>query len=399
MKRLLVVTALFGLGTLSQIFLDLWLAATQSKPVVAEWALFKSLIFTAGVLCLLGGDKAAFRAEQITLPFIGRNLSCLFLGALIFAGLVQFSPQVVPSYPALLVGIVLAGLIIFFYESFKGQNFLYNAQWVYSGWKLLLVLCCVLAVGPVLAWPVHVYFMVVASTMLLISAVLQLTRKERLISAPKNPSKQAQDWKLRVIFTAFSVCFVGSIYLDQIMLGLFFPPEVLANYFAHLSIILGPYLLLSSFHSFVYGAWFKSQAMALRRRSAIFGLFATLIIAATASLVIVYLAPYLFAKILHNNYTINRQLMCGLMLIGSLRMLYVIPSSSLTVVGQVSQLSKFLYANIAGIICQIAIFTALAVYLQYDIYLSIVIAVVINWTLRVSGGLWQLQKTPAFHAP
>ncbi len=138
-RDVIISFAIYGLGLLSLLLADLYVAQQFNKEQIAEWAFIKSIVLIVGTFCLLGYDQIFIRDQSLIKRFYRRFLvqSCV-IASLLIVFLVY-----IKSYPfenaALIAICVLLLAILSYFSSASRANFhLWKSQFSTNFWKIVL---------------------------------------------------------------------------------------------------------------------------------------------------------------------------------------------------------------------------------------------------------------------
>lgn len=136
--------ATFLTGTGAFFLVDVWIGRMETPDNIADWALFKSLVFPLSTLVLLGIDQAVVR-EPSKFPLYARKA---VLAMTVLAGVAALLSWAAGAYHNALyifAGTLLLSVSTLYFGIFRA-NLLFNlAHVARDGWKPLLLLMIVVA--------------------------------------------------------------------------------------------------------------------------------------------------------------------------------------------------------------------------------------------------------------
>lgn len=135
---------MFLIGTGSFFLVDVWIGRMETPDNIADWALFKSLVFPLVTLALLGIDQAVVR-EPSKFPLYARKAVLAMTALAGVAALLSWGAGAYHNALYIFAGTLLLSVSTLYFGMFRA-NLLFNlAHVARDGWKPLLLLMVVVA--------------------------------------------------------------------------------------------------------------------------------------------------------------------------------------------------------------------------------------------------------------
>ncbi len=138
LRRLVPSAATFVLGTGSLFAVDIWIGWTESSERVADWAVFKSLIFPFSTLAMMGIDQIIVREPSKLSLILTKSVTLTAL----LAGLMSLGAWCVGAYHngfQLFLATALLGMSGLYFGIFRANCKFSMAHVARDGWKFLLL--------------------------------------------------------------------------------------------------------------------------------------------------------------------------------------------------------------------------------------------------------------------
>ncbi len=395
---------IFSFGAVAQLGLDLYLSIRLDENLLSSWAYFKSFSLTGITFVLLGSSQVIVRVQKEPKDILPIIL-CQYLGIstlISVFGVFFFDIEV--DFLILFAIVILLSINQFFYGYFQSKKEFKDSQLIFGSWRILFFIFTLILVETFLSKGISFgiieisYLFLIA---LLIPIFILIVFKKTITEAFKGLSKHslksikqgfkenAEFYSLGMMFFLFSLTATISAYFDQLFLGYVNAKSELAIYFVHLTVILTPITFLNKFVGFILAPYIRQMKSKKIDQKLFFRYIFLIFSALIVVLIILYFASaFLFKFIYADKYEFMPLVSIGVICIGYLRTIYLIPSSFLGMLGSQSILTRFLILNLSGGGLQ---FIVMYVgYLQgYNIIFVVIVGTIVNWLFRSLGGVLQ----------
>ncbi|WP_448546967.1 hypothetical protein [Thalassotalea fusca] len=206
---------------------DLYIVANFPPTDVSNWAFYKSALFILSAFCLLGLDQVIVRHPNLIKPISCRfviNLLAVLGLVTIIATTFDFTPV---STKYLIFCTLLISLVTFVAACFRAQNRLIEAQLATNGWKPILLILMIFAIGGVDQWFTGALISIFVLTLPMLFAKKDISIKKRL-QRPKEDINH-----LGFYFLLHSLTLVVAVHGEQFIITLFGYKEVSFIVFSH----------------------------------------------------------------------------------------------------------------------------------------------------------------------
>ncbi|OKY26756.1 hypothetical protein [Thalassotalea sp. PP2-459] len=213
-KQLVLSFGLYGLGLLSFFLADLYIVANYPSDIVTQWAFYKSTLFIAASVCILGLDQVIIRtpnqSKKIFIAFLVQStLVCciLYIASTVFLTLAISTLQLIMSVYFLSILTMISAI-------FRANHLLTLAQLATNGWKIAILTCMVLSLLNVESW-----FTASLSILLLFS--LYYLNKTKIINKTitHNTIQESNHRNVGLAFFFHNITLVVAIYGEQMLIN------------------------------------------------------------------------------------------------------------------------------------------------------------------------------------
>ncbi len=178
-----------------------------------------------------------------------------------------------------------------------------------------------------------------------------------------------------------------SVNFEQILLNFFGFTDSSANLFVHFSVFLPLVVFLNGFIGFYLGPYLREKKDSInitffKKINLIF-----ILIGLGLSLISYCFGSFAFDYFYSDKYELNNMLAALIVILGFLRLYYVIPSALIGVASSTKRLIQFSKFNIAALALSFLIFVFL-VFLNVNPVISVMFSSITNWGVRVVTGLF-----------
>lgn len=397
-KKNALITTLILIGLCSQYLSDFILSLFLDKSHLSDWLTFKSTFFIAINFILLGTNQAILRFDHFKIIIILKQLFPIYF---FLSAIVGFTVSYCFELP---IPVIILTLLFFaastneiLYGYNQGKHELLRAQVNFSLWRILFLLSILAFIlfqfNPSLTLIVSILLISIT-----IGSLVGLKMEyERIVIQLSDTNITPEDlislkelFKVGLLFFAFALTASSSVYLDQSITGILGYKEELSLYFVHLTILTLPITLLSRVIGFFLNSFVRKNKLTkslVRKIILLVGLVGFGLV-----LVQFLIGPLLFQKLYGNKYQFQPQWLWLLLTVGLIRLLYVIPSAIVGMLGASNNLIVFLFTNVFGIVLQIIVIL-FAHHIQFkNIVLAVILGVILNNLFRLLGGFYQVRS-------
>ncbi|WAG26817.1 hypothetical protein EEA47_10930 [Vibrio alginolyticus] len=357
---------------------------------IALWAFLKSIMLLAASTVILGLDQVLLRRPE-TLMSIWRYmiLRVLFLSFLVSFVVVLIKPVSIYFVFVLIVSLAFISLS---YSIYRGALKMNRAQISLNGWKVIFFVSVCWSVASESIYNIEgvIIFSVLVSLLGVLVVAMHrkdwvsyyLVKSREGSIAPKELIlKEAKYFFLQTVGLNLSVNF------EQILLNFFGFTDSSANLFVHFSVFLPLVVFLNGFIGFYLGPYLREKKDSInitffKKINLIF-----ILIGLGLSLISYCFGSFAFDYFYSDKYELNNMLAALIVILGFLRLYYVIPSALIGVASSTKRLIQFSKFNIAALALSFLIFVFL-VFLNVNPVISVMFSSITNWGVRVVTGLF-----------
>lgn len=386
-KALAPSLTIYLLGMLSFLLSDVFVVKfVGDKDIVSSWAFIKATLTLAAVVAVFGSEQSILRYPQNLLSCYKKIFSrTVFYSSIIAFLLMSFSP--VKSFLFWLFSIIGLAFIVVFYSVLRTSSSFYLALLSQNLWKFFLFLVIV-GLYAFNYFNLYLIFLISIYLSLIIIFLIALKNKN-WISYYKNHKDEKVDNKyffsISNFFIISALTLNVSVGFEQLALNFLGLSSESALYLAHTSALLPIVLVFNGFVSFYLGPYVKNNSNLFDKKK-FFKIIVVLISAAFILSVFSLLLGWLFFNSFYQNYEFNLMIASSVLLIGVFRVLYIIPSSFVGVIGRDDLTKKYIILNFISLL----FVSALIFYIRdfQSIFMIILIFSILNWLFRVVLGIY-----------
>lgn len=355
--------------------------------VVSNWAFIKSTLILVAVVAVFGAEQSILRYPQglkkVYKLIIGRTF---ILSLLISVFLSFYSP--VKDFIFWLISIVGLAFTIIFYSILRTSLNMSLSQLCQNLWKIILLFLVVYSVFYGEFDAKSVYIFSIYFSILILSFFLVLL-KDSWLNYYKNHTGNHVDKKtilsISNYFIVSALTLNFSANFEQLVLNFLDLKYESALFLAHTSVFFPLVLILNGVLGFYLGPYVKNNENKINS-----GLITkSIFIMSLVSLVLCFLSfliGYFVFKKYYSQYEFNIFITLSLLFVGYFRMLYLIPSCLVGVIGSDKITKRYILNNFFVVVVLLVI---LLVSRSIDnIFYAVIIAGVINWALRALTGIY-----------
>ncbi len=361
-----------GMGSL--VAADLFIVKYYPDSFIAEWAFLKSLLFIGGSVVVFGLDQMFIRHSLKVSVYFPKFLKHVVLFSTGFAVILYYRD----SNIFVIFVIILFSINQLLFGSARA-NFHYKLSQILSqSWKVLLLLILLLVhFVPII---INIYLFVIIS--LFTPLLLNIKTISKLMVEGKNSNE-----KMSIIYQDAFLMFLSiitlniAIYADQLFLKEFALKQDAIKLFAHTSSIYPVGIAINGLAGFFLGPFFKKRPDFSLKKVGIILFFVAIILSISSFFFGVLVLKFI------KHVTFDIKLGIFLSIIIAFRIIYILPSSYIGVIGSRRMLKSFVLICILGVLVQIFSFLTLIKFTTVNIIYAAVISVIAHWLIRSLGGI------------
>ncbi|MHB2155245.1 hypothetical protein ACX8XN_12755 [Calditrichota bacterium GD2] len=374
-KNKIFSSIFYFIGMTSLVFADIFIVKYYPSEFIADWAFLKSLLFIGGSILVFGLDQMFIRHSLKITVYFPKFVIHLIIFSLIFSIFVYFK-----KYNLFIIIVLFLFALNQLFFGATRANFHYQlSQAILQGWKIFFFFVILLAYF--LSFKANnVYVFVIASfvipIILLSKFIIKIINDGEVTNA-----------SMKILYQDAFLMFISIItlniamYADQILIKEFASRQNIIKLFAHTSSIYPAGIAFNGLAGFFLGPYFKKRPNTSVRKIIII----ILPLALFLSLISFVVGILILKFIRHIQMDFNIGIMLSLVVF--LRVLYILPSSYIGVIGSQKMLKSFVIICIVGVLIQIVGFLALAKFTSINIIYAAVISVALHWFIRSMGGI------------
>lgn len=367
---------------LSDIFVVKFISDAQA---VANWAFIKAVLMLASVVAVFGAEQSILRYPQNFLSCLKKiSIRTIFYTAIIATFLYFFSQ--VKSFIFWFFSILGLSITIILYSALRTSLNSFLALLSQNLWKILIFIIIVL--GSTLGFlNIPLIFLSAIYFSVFILFLILLKNKDWLEYYKNHKDEKVEDryfFSISNFFIISALTLNISISFEQLTLNILGLTKESALYLAHTSALMPVVLILNGFLSFYLGPYVKNNINKLDKNKLsklILAIFISSLFLSGLSLSI----GYFFFNYFYSTYDFNIFISVSVLLVCVLRMLYIIPSSFVGVVGRDDLTKKYIILNLISILLGVLFVFLLA---KENIFYFILVVAILNWLFRVGLGIF-----------
>lgn len=367
---------------LSDIFVVKFISDAQA---VANWAFIKAVLMLASVVAVFGAEQSILRYPQNFLSCLKKiSIRTIFYTVIIATFLYFFSQ--VKSFIFWFFSILGLSITIILYSALRTSLNSFLALLSQNLWKILIFIIIVL--GSTLGFlNIPLIFLSAIYFSVFILFLILLKNKDWLEYYKNHKDEKVEDryfFSISNFFIISALTLNISISFEQLTLNILGLTKESALYLAHTSALMPVVLILNGFLSFYLGPYVKNNINKLDKNKLsklILAIFISSLFLSGLSLSI----GYFFFNYFYSTYDFNIFISVSVLLVCVLRMLYIIPSSFVGVVGRDDLTKKYIILNLISILLGVLFVFLLA---KENIFYFILVVAILNWLFRVGLGIF-----------
>jgi hypothetical protein len=388
-RRYTFIIFFYVLGTASLNLIDLPVARFASKEVMADWAATRSVVMIGSTLVLFGLDQVMVRLPYQASYILRLSLVQIPILATLYVLLLSVSSGIQGGLGDILAVSAVA-LSLAQFGFYRAKNQLLTSQFANNSWRIILfaVIGVGLYMGALQDFALLIVISVVAATLL--NVVVQRVYKEPEVIPPGEPETLAGIYALGGSFFVSLATLNIAVFMEQLMLNMTGQTEASALYFQHTALILPLLIPLNGLVGFLLGPLIRKDVAKFDAQLTRYwwGLPA---LGLLMSGVAFALSLILYRLFYSTTFTYDYGVAGLIILIGFLRIVYVLPSSYLGVTAEQRVLARFVSVNVLAVIVAIVSYLYL-VYLKMNPVFAVAISSLLNWGMRTIIGLILVKK-------
>lgn len=355
--------------------------------VVSNWAFIKSTLVLVSVVAVFGAEQSILRYPQgLRKIYKIIIIRTFILSTLISVLLSLYSP--INDFVFWLVSIIGLSSTIIFYSILRTSLNMSLSQLCQNLWKIILLFLVVYSVFYGEFDAKSVYIFSIYFSILILSFFLVLL-KDSWLNYYKNHTGNHVDKKtilsISNYFIVSALTLNFSANFEQLVLNFLDLKYESALFLAHTSVFFPLVLILNGVLGFYLGPYVKNNENKINS-----GLITkSIFIMSLVSLVLCFLSfliGYFVFKKYYSQYEFNIFITLSLLFVGYFRMLYLIPSCLVGVIGSDKITKRYILNNFFVVVVLLVI---LLVSRSIDnVFYAVIIAGVINWALRALTGIY-----------
>lgn len=379
-----LIIYLLGMVTflLSDIFIVKFVSDTQT---VANWAFIKAVLMMAAVVAVFGAEQSILRYPQNFLSCLKKICIRTILYTVLIASLLCFFSQV-KDFIFWFFSILGLSTTIILYSALRTSLNSYLALLSQNLWKIIIFI--IILLGYFFGFiNIQTLFICAIYFSLLILSFILLKNKDWINYYKNHKDDKVEDryfFNISNFFIISALTLNISVSFEQLTLNILGLKQESALYLAHTSALMPILLILNGFLSFYLGPYVKNNVTKLDK-----GKLSKLILAIFLSSILLcslsFILGYFFFKYFYSAYEFNSLICISVLLIGMLRMFYIIPSSFVGVIGRDDLTKKYIILNLISVL--IGIFMIFLLDKEHIFYIVLAVAI-LNWVFRVALGIF-----------
>lgn len=385
---------MYGLGIASFLGADIYIVAVHDKPIVAEWAYYKSIIIIAGSMCLLGYDQVLIRDPGLTRYLFKRfSINSVCIAGLASALICIIEDNVSVDLILIFVNILLFSYLLFFASAARSTNNLLGSQFATNFWRFLLLVYIVLAVSKdVPSW----YFVPLVASFTMSAWFYFYSLPKTKLSINHADIKNANT--LGFFFFLHNMTLITATYGEQLLVNLMGDKEASFILFSHFAVFTPVALGVNGFIGFYLGPKLKRTVGFTTQKYLIFSTANTLFSICICILSVI-VGGVSYSYIYEGNaYEINKTIVLLLFFLCLARNLYTLPSACLGVFGSAQTI--YLTARINWVLLVLYISMVILFLFEYSgesAAEAVAFLSLLHWILRLFCSNYYAMKTLKTH--
>lgn len=355
--------------------------------VVSNWAFIKSTLVLVSVVAVFGAEQSILRYPQgLRKIYKIIIIRTFILSTLISVLLSLYSP--INDFVFWLVSIIGLSSTIIFYSILRTSLNMNLSQLCQNLWKIILLLFAFYAIFYGELEAKTIYISSIYLSILILSVFLMVT-KESWLGYYKNHEGQEIDQKSILTISNYFIISALTLNLssnfEQLVLNFFHLSYESALFLAHTSVFFPLVLVFNGVLGFYLGPYVKNNENKISKNTVTKSIFIMSMISFLLCIISFIMGYYIFNKY-YDQYDFNVFIALSLLLVGYFRMLYLIPSCIVGVIGSDGITKRYILNNFFVII-----FLLIGLFMSRnidDIFYAVIIAGVINWALRALTGIY-----------
>lgn len=373
-KKKIISSLFYFIGLSSLVFADIFIVKFYPTDFTAQWAYLKSLLFIGGSVLVFGLDHMFIRHSLKVKVYLPKFVLHVLFFSIIFAIILFYNKSNV---------VIIIVLFIFAINQLlfgaARANFHYKlSQALLQSWKVLYFLIILLAYF--LFFKRNVYIFII------LSFIIPLVLYSKFILNMLNDGINTKIG-MKIIYQDSFLIFISIItlniamYADQILIKQFATNQNIVKLFAHTSSIYPAGVAFNGLAGFFLGPYFKKRPKTSLRKI----ISIILPVAFSLSIISFVVGIFILKFIRHIQMDMNIGIILSIVVF--LRVLYILPSSYIGVIGSQRMLKTFVIICVIGVIVQVAGFLLLVKFTTINVIYAAAISVALHWLIRAIGGI------------
>lgn len=359
---------------------------SEGSEVVSKWAFVKAMLTLASVVAVFGSEQSILRFPQNLLKSYKKIILRTFIYAFIISILLTvFSP--IDNIAFWYLSVLALSSIVLMYSILRTSSNFNTAMLFQNLWKILLLVFVVLIyfIEPsklYLAFTVSLYASILINLFFLRKDTSWLRYYQ---SHSDEEVSNKYFFTISRFFIVSALTLNVSVSFEQLIFNILGLSDESALFLAHTSALLPIVLLFNGFASFYLGPYVKNNYRKLSIKKLSYLLFFCIFLGLVLAVISLILG-YLFFKSFYINYDFNIYIGISVVLIGLLRIVYIIPSSFVGVIGRDDLTKKYITYNLVFIFFSIGVIFLFKN--SNQIFEIIIIIGLLNWLYRNILGIY-----------
>lgn len=392
--RVVASFALYVGGLLSLFVIDLLISRFGTVEQISQWAYLRSSVMLMAFFALVGADQSLIRnSEEVgstTIPTVVALAAALgALGSWLLSSMrddLQFH-QIFLFVMAVSISMLVASY-------YRLEAYLIRSQLSANLWKYLLLIAVLIAYFFHDKVELLNFLLMVSLVVLIFNGVAALGVALKYCRRAHVNSSLKDFYKDGARFLLMGGTLNLSVNIEQVLLAQVREAGAGAEVFSYITSFGAVFVLANGFYGFLLGPYIKKNKAAVLVGFRRF-IMTNMLAACVLGFVAIWVGIQLYAYLYQGKFVFRYEVAALTVLIFMLRFLYVVPSSFIGFAGSEVLFNKYLLANIASLLMFVIFFYVLVSVLG-DPVLSVLLASLMNWVIRVVYGVFLAQNKEAF---
>ena len=382
----IVSLVFYGSGLLAMFLVDIVITSKFTLNEISEWAIIKSIIFISAPITLLGVDHALVRSPALIKKATEVVIFQVIVISIAIILLLDYLDIIKISFITFFIIIIIA-MVQYFFALYRATFHIAQAQYIINAWKVIMLF--IVTTSSFLFEKPSIDLILLIS--LLIPFLLffkDIKTIKEIFSITDNSEDEEKTlsglYKIGMNFSITMVLLNVSLHLQQIMVKYSGNSYLSALYFSHIITIVSPIVVFNGYINFYLGPYVR------KRKKNIFNNIKKDFLKFIVFCIVISSFGYffgitLFQHLYKGKYILDNKLSVIILLTAFLRMLFIIPSSFLAVLGNKKQLNYYVFFNFIGVFAFITMFTIRET-IGLNLIYAVSLGVLLNWIIRTLSG-------------